>query len=69
MPDLAAATSSPCIKLCRLDEAATMCLGCGRTLEEIGLWGGMSEPTRLAIMAKLPERLVAADRDAAIAET
>ncbi len=46
-----------------------MCLGCGRTLEEIGLWGGMSEPTRLAIMAKLPERLVAADRDTAIAET
>ena len=38
--------SSPCIGLCTLDEAGGVCLGCGRSLDEIGRWGGLSEPER-----------------------
>ncbi len=49
--------SSPCIQLCVLDAATGLCEGCGRTREEIGRWGGLSEPQRRAIMAILPERL------------
>ena len=40
-----------------LDAATGLCEGCGRTREEIGLWGSLSEPQRLALMAVLPERL------------
>ena len=51
------AISSPCIQLCVLDERFGLCLGCGRTRDEIGAWSGMSEAERLAIMAELAERL------------
>lgn len=33
---------SPCTKKCFLDECLTYCLGCGRTIEQIGLWWKMS---------------------------
>ncbi|GJE71580.1 DUF1289 domain-containing protein [Methylorubrum podarium] len=49
--------SSPCTKVCVLDGVTGLCEGCGRTREEIGLWGSLSEPQRLALMAVLPERL------------
>jgi uncharacterized protein len=54
--------SSPCIGVCTLDASRALCLGCGRTLDEIARWGAMTEPQRLAIMADLPARLVAAGR-------
>jgi predicted Fe-S protein YdhL (DUF1289 family) len=49
--------SSPCTKVCILDAATGFCQGCGRTRDEIALWGSMSEPQRLAIMAALEARL------------
>ncbi|MBS7541280.1 DUF1289 domain-containing protein [Ancylobacter lacus] len=49
--------STPCIRICTLDATGAMCLGCGRTLEEIGAWAGYDEPMRRAIMASLPGRL------------
>lgn len=52
--------SSPCTKLCILDEVMGLCEGCGRTRDEIALWGSMPEARRTAIMATLPERLKAA---------
>jgi predicted Fe-S protein YdhL (DUF1289 family) len=52
--------SSPCTKLCILDAATGLCEGCGRTRDEIALWGSMSEPQRRAVMATLEGRLRAA---------
>jgi uncharacterized protein len=49
--------SSPCIKVCVIDAASGLCSGCGRTLDEIARWGGLSEAERLAIMRGLGERL------------
>lgn len=49
--------SSPCTKLCLLDAVSGLCEGCGRTRDEIALWGSMSEPQRRTVMAGLPERL------------
>jgi len=49
--------SSPCTKLCVLDAVTGLCEGCGRTRDEIGLWGSLSEAQRLVVMAALPERL------------
>ncbi|RXT20321.1 MULTISPECIES: DUF1289 domain-containing protein [unclassified Bosea (in: a-proteobacteria)] len=51
------AISSPCIKVCVIDPASKLCRGCGRTLQEIAQWSRMSEAERLAIMARLDERL------------
>jgi predicted Fe-S protein YdhL (DUF1289 family) len=48
---------SPCLRICSLDPASNLCLGCGRTIEEITRWYGMSADERSRIMAKLPARL------------
>ncbi|MCK0196192.1 DUF1289 domain-containing protein [Ancylobacter sp. 6x-1] len=49
--------STPCIRICTLDPSGRLCLGCGRTIEEIGAWAGYEESMRLAIMRSLPARL------------
>jgi uncharacterized protein len=49
--------STPCIKICTMDPQAGICAGCGRTLEEIARWGGMTESERLRIMQLLTARL------------
>ncbi|MFC6788587.1 DUF1289 domain-containing protein [Methylobacterium komagatae] len=49
--------SSPCTKVCILDDATGLCRGCGRTRSEIAAWGMMSEVERRAVMAGLEGRL------------
>ena len=39
-----------------MDPQRDVCMGCCRTLEEIALWGTMSEEARTATMAALPAR-------------
>ena len=51
--------TSPCVKLCVLDDRFDLCLGCGRTSGEIATWGALSEPQRAALMPALPQRLAA----------
>lgn len=48
--------SSPCVRLCQIDQASGLCTGCLRSLDEIARWGGMTESERQAIMNRLPER-------------
>ena len=53
--------SSPCIRVCRLDEQDSVCLGCGRTLDEIAGWMAFNEGERRAVLARLrAERQLAA---------
>jgi predicted Fe-S protein YdhL (DUF1289 family) len=47
---------SPCIKLCTIDPATGLCVGCGRSLREIGAWLSYSHAERKRIMEALPER-------------
>ncbi|MBC7137648.1 MAG: DUF1289 domain-containing protein [Defluviimonas sp.] len=47
---------SPCIKLCAIHPAEGICIGCYRTLAEIGGWSTMSPEARRAVMADLPAR-------------
>jgi uncharacterized protein len=47
---------SPCVKLCVLD-AAGLCEGCGRTLDEIATWSGADDMTREAVVARAAARL------------
>ena len=52
------AIRSPCIKLCVVEPLSGLCIGCGRTLREIGGWASFSPDARDRIMAVLPDRLV-----------
>jgi len=47
---------TPCIKVCQMDPARGLCLGCKRTLDEIARWGAMSDAEREKILAELPRR-------------
>ena len=47
---------TPCIDVCEMDDGTGLCRGCGRTIDEIARWGGMSREERRAIMAVLPAR-------------
>lgn len=48
---------SPCIKVCAVDGETGWCLGCGRTLVEIGGWTTLGESGRDAVLDKLEPRL------------
>lgn len=54
-------TESPCIHVCTIDPASRLCVGCGRTLDEIGRWAIMTPGERRAIMDGLPARLAVLD--------
>lgn len=41
-------TSSPCTRVCCLDDQ-NVCLGCGRTLDEIRRWSQMSDAERVKV--------------------
>jgi uncharacterized protein len=47
---------TPCIKVCVIDRSGH-CVGCGRSLSEIGSWSTLTNEARRRIMAALPERL------------
>lgn len=47
---------SPCIQVCVVDGPTGLCLGCYRTLSEIGGWSALDDAQRTEIMAELPAR-------------
>jgi len=60
---------TPCIKVCLLDERSGLCVGCGRSGDEIARWVEMTPTERRAIMAILPERLERLERRAEAEES
>jgi len=48
---------SPCVRLCTFAAERGICVGCGRTLAEIGMWSRYTDAERRAIMDELPARL------------
>ena len=53
--------ASPCVRNCCLDDA-NVCMGCGRSLAEIVVWGTASDVDKTAILARSRERMRARDR-------
>ena len=45
---------SPCISICTLDDAG-VCMGCGRTVDEITNWLDLSEQERALVMERLAQ--------------
>jgi uncharacterized protein len=50
---------TPCIRTCVLHPTGRLCVGCGRTLDEIAHWIVLSDEERRRIMEQLPSRLAA----------
>lgn len=50
MPVIEDLVASPCVRACTLDDDE-VCIGCGRTLEEIKAWGGADSVARRRIIA------------------
>lgn len=56
-PDRAAGPiATPCTNVCQIDRASRLCIGCLRTMDEIGAWTRMSPDDRRRVMAELPAR-------------
>jgi uncharacterized protein len=47
--------ASPCIRNCCLDEH-NVCMGCGRSLDEIVAWGTADDTLKAAILERSRER-------------
>ena len=53
------AIETPCDKICTVDPASGLCIGCGRSLAEIERWTAYSDAERARVMAELPQRIAA----------
>jgi predicted Fe-S protein YdhL (DUF1289 family) len=53
---LAGGVASPCINVCRMDDATGLCAGCWRTLDEIAAWSTMDDPAKHAVWTLLDGR-------------
>ena len=51
--------ASPCNEVCRLDRR-DVCVGCGRTRDEIARWTQMTDLEKAAVLARLGQRRLAA---------
>jgi hypothetical protein len=51
-----APVASPCINICRMNDATGWCEGCLRTLPEIAAWGSQTDEQRRAVLAQLTLR-------------
>ncbi len=47
---------SPCIKICVIHPEERLCVGCYRTIDEIGRWSRMTPAERQVVMDDLPAR-------------
>ena len=54
-----AGLQTPCIRVCVVHPASGLCVGCGRSLDEIARWIALADEERSRIMAELPPRLAA----------
>jgi predicted Fe-S protein YdhL (DUF1289 family) len=51
---------SPCVNVCRMNDATGLCEGCFRTLDEIACWSGLAREEKLAVRARAEARKRAA---------
>jgi len=56
------AVTSPCISVCAVDKQLGMCIGCLRTLKEIGAWRTMTPDEKRATVAACAARALTMPR-------
>lgn len=55
----ASAVPSPCVDVCRIDDATGLCAGCLRTLDEIAVWSMLDDATKREVLAAIAQRRAA----------
>jgi predicted Fe-S protein YdhL (DUF1289 family) len=48
--------ASPCVSVCVMDKTTGLCMGCLRTLQEIGAWRVMTHDQKRATVAACEQR-------------
>ena len=56
LPSPPRAIATPCVQVCIVDGQSGLCLGCFRTLAEIGGWSQFTDDERSSLIAELPGR-------------
>ncbi len=51
------APPSPCVSVCQMDAQTGWCLGCLRTIEEIGAWASNTDQDKRAVWQSIGQRL------------
>jgi hypothetical protein len=59
MTAIATGIETPCTRVCAVHPALQLCIGCGRSLDEIAGWVTFTDQDRARIMEQLPPRLEA----------
>lgn len=54
--------ASPCIAVCRLDPKTGLCIGCGRSMDEIAQWPDLDEAARRRILDRLRGSAIPPDK-------
>jgi predicted Fe-S protein YdhL (DUF1289 family) len=54
--ELARDVPSPCVDVCRMNDATGVCEGCFRTIDEIANWSVMSASGKRMVLARIKER-------------
>ena len=49
-------SDSPCIDICQMDSESGLCVGCGRTIEEIANWSNYTNEKKKDILKQLKSR-------------
>ena len=49
--------ASPCINVCRIDEASGFCVGCLRTIDEIAGWSTFDNAQRRDVLSRIAMRV------------
>ncbi len=50
---------SPCVNICRMDEASGLCEGCLRTIDEIACWSLLDDAEKRGVWQQLDQRRAA----------
>ncbi len=50
---------SPCVSICELDEQQGQCKGCYRSLQEIAVWGHLSDAEKRTVWGRIEARQLA----------
>jgi uncharacterized protein len=51
------AVPSPCVSVCKMDAERGVCMGCLRTLSELGSWSRLDNPAKRAVWQLIESRL------------
>lgn len=54
---------SPCRNICVMHGPSGLCVGCGRTLDEIAAWSVLDDAAKRAVWAQLPARVASLPDD------